>query len=163
MRVAILYASKYGFTKDIAMKIRNALGDHATVYNLNEETPMLEDYEGFVIGTAVYMGRTRKEVKEFLSRHTDELLTKKVWLFISGASKEDIDKQMGPCFPEKLIDHSIFKTNVGYYFNKEKMNLFDKLVMRIVDKDGTVQLGGIDEIALESLIHSIKAEYETEE
>lgn len=158
MRVAVLYGSKYGFTKEIATTLRNALGDHAAIYNLMEETPMLEDYEGLVIGTAVYMGKGRKEVREFIHQNKEALKHKKIWLFLSGANGEELNKQLEICFTKALVEVSIFSTHVGYKLDREKMSILDKLIMKMVNKDGSDNNDGVDEVALDSLIHSINNE-----
>jgi menaquinone-dependent protoporphyrinogen oxidase len=86
MRVLVAYASKAGSTKGIAEFIGERLrerGMPTDVYDVSSvQRP--EDYDVFVVGSAVYMFHWVKEAKQFLLKNRAILAGRSVWLFSSG-------------------------------------------------------------------------------
>ena len=86
MRVLVAYASKYGATQGIAERIGEVLrarGHDVDVVRCKD----LDDATGFdayVVGSAAYMFRWRKDARQFVRRNVDVLTTRPVWLFSSG-------------------------------------------------------------------------------
>jgi len=86
MRVLVAYASKYGATQGIAERIGDVLrarGHDVDVVRCKD----LDDATGFdayVVGSAAYMFRWRKDARQFVRRNVDVLATRPVWLFSSG-------------------------------------------------------------------------------
>jgi menaquinone-dependent protoporphyrinogen oxidase len=90
VQVLVAYASKYGATKDIAEKIGEALrqaGLRADVLPANRVKD-LTPYKAVVLGSAVYIGRWRKEAASFLKTNEKALAGRPVWLFSSGPTGE---------------------------------------------------------------------------
>ena len=86
MKVLVAYASKAGSTKGIAEFIGERLrerGVPAEVYDVRAvQRP--EDYDAFVVGSAVYMFHWAKEAKQFVLKNQTTLASRPVWLFSSG-------------------------------------------------------------------------------
>lgn len=86
MRILVVHASRYGATKVIAERIAAKLaasGHEAEVRPV--KTPgLLTGHDAFVVGSAVYFGKWRKEAREFVERHRHLLASRPVWLFSSG-------------------------------------------------------------------------------
>ena len=86
MSILVAYASKHGATKEIAERIAESLraaGQNADARPV-KEADELGAYQGFVLGSAAYMGHWLKDAAEFV-RTNEELLTQRpVWLFSSG-------------------------------------------------------------------------------
>ncbi len=96
MKVGVVYASKYGFTKGIAEFIADRIrqnGLEAVAQEANKvKNP--DDYDAFVIGSAVYMSLWMKTARELVNRNKTVLANRPVWLFSSGpVGKETTDKQ----------------------------------------------------------------------
>jgi menaquinone-dependent protoporphyrinogen oxidase len=86
MRILVAYASRYGSTAGIAERIAeklNAEGFDAQAKPVKEARD-LAGYDGFVIGSAVYIGSWMKEATDFVRRNRVQLSTKPAWLFSSG-------------------------------------------------------------------------------
>ncbi len=82
MKAVVVYASKYGSTRGIAEFIAEKLRQ-AEVRHVGEvQNP--DDYDAFVIGSAVYMMHWLKEATEFVTRNRALLANRPVWLFSSG-------------------------------------------------------------------------------
>lgn len=101
MRVLVAYATKSGATAEIAQAIGEALktmGLDPDVRPVNEVRDV-QPYGAVVLGSAIYIGRWRKEALRFGSRHAGELRGRPVWLFDSGPTDSTADK--GKAVPVK--------------------------------------------------------------
>jgi menaquinone-dependent protoporphyrinogen IX oxidase len=91
MRVLIAYGSRYGSTEEIASRLAGFLGDEgveATVLNVkkNRSWPSLEGYDGVIVGSGVKISKWMREPLEFLRRKRDELVGRRLALFVSCMS-----------------------------------------------------------------------------
>ena len=88
MKVLVAYASKYGSTKGIAESIGEKLRQHGMQVDVLEVDGVrnAEDFDAFVIGSAVYMFHWMKEAKQFVSKNRAVLANRPVWLFSSGST-----------------------------------------------------------------------------
>lgn len=86
MRILVVYASKYGSTKGIAERITATLGEAGVQAAMvpAKKAGELDGYDGYVIGSAAYIGSWLHEATDFVRRHAELLKTKPVWLFSSG-------------------------------------------------------------------------------
>lgn len=86
IQILVAYATKYGATTEIAEKIGQVLRqaglptDVLPVDRVSDLTP----YEAVVLGSAVYIGKWRKEAVKFLQTNEKMLAERPVWLFSSG-------------------------------------------------------------------------------
>ena len=89
-KILVTFASKYGSTGEIAQKIGEELireGYMTDVLPVKEvESP--GDHRAMVLGSALYMGRLRKEAVRFLRMNQEVLSGMPVWLFYSGPTGE---------------------------------------------------------------------------
>lgn len=90
MRVLVAYATKYGATAEIAERIGQTLREADLPADVRpaQEVSDLAPYGAVVLGSAVYIGRWRKEAAEFLQSYEDALAQRPVWLFSSGPTGE---------------------------------------------------------------------------
>jgi menaquinone-dependent protoporphyrinogen oxidase len=102
MKVLVTWASKHGSTAEIGYAIGGALREHRVrvVMCPIENADMAEDFDAYVIGSAVYAGHWMKHAKEFLRQHRDQLRRAPVWLYSSGplghaAAAEDAPVDVG--------------------------------------------------------------------
>jgi menaquinone-dependent protoporphyrinogen oxidase len=86
MKVLVAYASKYGSTRGIADFIGEKLRQQGMQVDVKEvgSVKNAEDYDAFVIGSALYMFRWLKEAKRFVSKNSVVMVNHPVWLFSSG-------------------------------------------------------------------------------
>ncbi len=86
MKAIVVYASRYGSTREIAEFIAEKLrreGIEAEAESVDAAL-RVEGYDAVVVGSAVYMGHWMKEAAEFVRRNRDALTGRPVWLFSSG-------------------------------------------------------------------------------
>lgn len=85
-KVLVAVASKHGSTQEIAERIWKVLcyqgisADFKKIDSINNPN----EYDAFVLGSAVYVGNWLDSAKKFVSNNTDLLKQKAVWFFSSG-------------------------------------------------------------------------------
>ena len=82
----VAYGSLMGSTAEIAEAVADVLRGAGLTVDLAAaaDAPPPQGYDGVVIGSAVYVGRWRPEVRRYLRRHRRALAERPVWLFQSG-------------------------------------------------------------------------------
>ncbi|GLW50343.1 flavodoxin [Streptomyces sp. NBRC 14336] len=86
MRVLVGYATAHGSTREIAERIARVLdraGLRADARPL-EAVDDADDYDAFVLGSAVHGQRWLAPARDFLSGHLELLAARPVWLFSVG-------------------------------------------------------------------------------
>jgi menaquinone-dependent protoporphyrinogen oxidase len=116
-RLLVAHASKHGSTAEIAQ----AIGDELRASGLDSdvaeagEVRELGDFDGVVLGSAVYMKRWQPHARRFLRRLEHELGDRPLWIFNSGPVGEaETDPQW--CEPGAVLRHA------------ERLNLRDHVV-----------------------------------
>ncbi len=86
MRILVVYATKYGSTREIAERIARTIEEsgHQAGAVPASRAGELDGYDAYVIGSALYMSSWLKEAKEFVLRNSGMLSARPVWLFSSG-------------------------------------------------------------------------------
>ncbi|MCK4732225.1 MAG: hypothetical protein KAT65_07180, partial [Methanophagales archaeon] len=105
-QVLVIYATKYGATAEIAEKIGNVLRQAGLRTDVlpTDRVSDLTPYKAVVLGSAVYIGRWRKEAAKFLKANEKVLAEQLVWLFSSGPTGEGnpVELTKGWHFPKAL-------------------------------------------------------------
>lgn len=104
-RMQVIYASRHGGTQGIAQCIGDVLrecGVDAAVVDAATH-PDTNGFDGYVVGSGVYMGSWLGDGVDFLARNETSLADKPVWLFSSGPlptakprSLDPIENTLGP-------------------------------------------------------------------
>jgi menaquinone-dependent protoporphyrinogen oxidase len=83
------------------------------------------------------MGQVHKKTKAFIEKNLEELLQKEVGLFLCCMEQGDKAKeQYELAFPEKLRDHAVANSLMGFEYLLEKMGFLEKImVKKITGKD----------------------------
>jgi menaquinone-dependent protoporphyrinogen oxidase len=137
----VAFASKYGATEEIAEKIGEVLRQEGLLTDVisADRVGSLAPYEAVVLGSAVYVGRWRKEAVKFLKTYEKELAKRPVWLFSSGPSGagdplELLNGWRFPAVQESIAnrihprDMAVFHGNVDF----DKLNFIEKGVIENV-------------------------------
>ena len=154
MKKLILYATKYGATAEIARRIAEKFGD-ADTHDLKAPVPDFTEYDCIIIGSSIYAGAFRKEVKNFFAQNEDKLLQKKFGVFASGMSRGDGGKVFDENVPDKIKQATKATALLGGIFDPSKANFMERLIMKIITKQsGRVDV--IDESKIESFVEEIQ-------
>ncbi len=140
-RMLVAYSSKYGATEEIARAIGRTLeaaGFEADVKRC-KDVKDLEPYAAVVLGSAVYIGRWRREAADFLRYSEAQLAKKPTWLFSSGPTGEGDPAGLlkGWDFPEALepVAERIRPRDIAVFsgaLDRSKLQPFDAFIIRTV-------------------------------
>jgi menaquinone-dependent protoporphyrinogen oxidase len=141
IQVLVVYATKYGATAEIAEKIGRMLREEGLRTDVlpTDRIGDLTPYQAVVLGSAVYMGKWRKEAVKFLQANEKMLAERPVWLFSSGPTGEGdpVELSKGWRFPEaqqpiadriQPHDIAVFHGNV----NMKMLNFIEKWMIKNV-------------------------------
>ena len=142
MRILVTSASKHGATSDIAQIIAGGLTDAGVdaVVAAPESVESIDEFDGIVIGSAVYMGHWLAPATELIQRHAAGLATKPVWLFSSGPLGNPARPDGDPADVAELVhltrarEHRVFSGRI----DRHALGLGERLVvaaMRAPDGD----------------------------
>jgi menaquinone-dependent protoporphyrinogen oxidase len=86
MSILVAYASKHGSTAEIAERIAECLRESGLDADARpvREAGDLDDYQGFVVGSAAYLGSWLNDATAFVRGNRKLLAQWPVWLFSSG-------------------------------------------------------------------------------
>ena len=140
-QVLVAYATKYGATAEIAEKIGQVLRQAGLRTDVlpADRVSDVSPYKAVVLGSAVYIGKWRKEAVKFLKTNEKALAERQVWLFSSGPTGEGDAVELGKGwrFPKSLQpiadrirprDIAVFHGNV----DMKKLNLIERWIIKNV-------------------------------
>ena len=147
MTGAILYATKYGSTRDYARWIAEATG--LALHDMHRDHPDLESLNFLVIGMPVIYHRLYG--RKWVLRHRDAISRKPSILFtVSGVpAGEKLDRWVADSLPSELIEHMRHIALRGRQ-NPKDLNLWDRTMLIIGGltnpdrKAGREELHGFD-------------------
>ncbi|KGP74132.1 flavodoxin domain-containing protein [Pontibacillus yanchengensis] len=134
MKTLILYATKYGSAEKVAHQLATKLtGDVQTISIMKDAPPPLTEFDTVILGGSIYMGTIQKQLSNYVNDHVEELLEKRVGLYICAGEQdpEVKSKELVDSFPKSLYEHAIVKEVVGHEYHFDKMNLVEKLMLRM--------------------------------
>lgn len=136
MKTLITYCTTHGCTEKTAIELKNFLGGNIELVNLKQQpNPDIEKYERIIIGGSIHAGQIQKRVKAFCKTNLEQLKIKELGLFICCMEEgETAQKQLEDAFPEELHMKAKATTYFGGEFNFDKMNFFEKLIVKKVAK-----------------------------
>lgn len=84
----VVWASRHGATKEVADVVREELsnGGHEVALKEASEVTTLDNYEGVVLGSAVYLTQWVDTMRRFVSKFSKQLREKHLWAFSVGLS-----------------------------------------------------------------------------
>ena len=141
MKTLIVYATKHGCTEKCANELKNNITGEIELLNLKKSAKTdLNNFGAIIIGGSIHVGQIQKKVKQFCLNNLDLLKKKKVGLFVCCMEQgEKATSQFNEAFPEELIKHASATGIFGGEFNFEKMNFFERAIVRkIANIDKTV-------------------------
>ncbi len=134
MRTLIVYTTRHGTTESIAHYLADWLTGDVDLLNLNDRSThcVLAPYETVIIGSSIHIGRIPARLSAFITRHLDDLLRKRVGLYLCCMNASSARTQFEEVFPLELRRHAIACATVGGEFLIERMTIADRLIVRTV-------------------------------
>jgi len=156
MKTLIVYKSKHGTTEKVARLIAEKLDSSKTeLVNLSKAKTMdIEGFDRIIIGGSIHIASVHKKTKKFCESNTSTLLKKKLGLFLCCMETgEKSIEQFKNAFPEKLRNHAASTALLGYEYNLEKMNFFERLLVKKIsgskESVSEIDYQGIDRFVTE--------------
>ncbi|MBN2238914.1 MAG: flavodoxin domain-containing protein [Dehalococcoidales bacterium] len=140
-KVLVLYGTKYGATKEIAEKIGEVIKQEGLEVDVRNGKKIgnAQNYNAFVIGSAVYAGFWRKEIVRFIRNYADILEDRPTWIFSSGPTgdKEAEETLEEWPYPPKLkpVMERIKPEDITMFHGAafpEKLNILHKFMLKMV-------------------------------
>ncbi|MDR1792546.1 MAG: flavodoxin domain-containing protein [Bacteroidales bacterium] len=141
MKIAIIYTSKYGTTAKMAQNIASqlAIAPQMQLYDLKNGVCFdLTPFDTIVLGTPIYAGQPLKLMKQFCKINTEQLMQKRLLLFVCGMEKDNSKRQqeIKNAYPEQISQHADCVCFTGGEFIFEKMNFIERLIIKKIAKIG---------------------------
>ncbi|HEX5168300.1 MAG TPA: flavodoxin domain-containing protein [Cyclobacteriaceae bacterium] len=149
--------SRHGTTEKVVEILRERLGvDTTMAINLEQDkVPDLNNFKTVIVGGSVHGGAIQDELTDFCHRNIDDLLKKRVGLFMCFMNYVLQEEEFEDSFPLKLRAHAIAKGLMGGEFLFEKMNEQEKLAVRR-NKGIDQSVYKLDHNAIENFIKEIQ-------
>jgi menaquinone-dependent protoporphyrinogen oxidase len=132
MKTAIIYATKHGCTEKCSQTLARELQVNTELINLETSKEIdLMNYDTLILGGSIHAGTINKALKKFITKNLDQLIEKKVGLFICCMEEDEkAQEQFNNAFPEQI--RTISKANgfFGGAFDFEKMNFIEKAIIK---------------------------------
>lgn len=158
MRAAVVVASKHGTTVEIGRRVAQALGGDVPVLDLadHHHHPDVSGYDTVVLGTAVYAGQPRAQMKAFTQ--LADLGGKRLGLFVSGMLPDADARatELAAAFPPALNDSATATAFLGGAFQFDKLNRFERFVVKRFAKV-TTDVDAIDDRAIGAFAQALLA------
>lgn len=158
MKTAIIYSSTHGTTEKVALEIQNKLGsERCNLFNLKVNDKVdLSGYSQVVIGGSIHAGMIQGRIKDFCNKNMVSLLDKDLALYLSCMHEgEEAKKQFEMNYPELLRNHARIKKLTGGEFLFEKMNFFQKAIVRKVSGVKQTQ-SKMDQKAIDDMVNELQ-------
>lgn len=138
-KTAIVYSSKYGTTEKVAGMIAEKIADSNDVTLISlVDVPMpdISGYDKIILGTSIYMGKPRDEMKKFTKNNESAFVGKIVGLYVCGGEKREDKKQkeLQGAYPDYLHNMALAEGFMGGEYNFEKMSSMEKKVIKMKAK-----------------------------
>ena len=139
--VLVAYASRYGATAEIAEKVGDVLRQAGLSVDVRpaDKVSDVSAYRAVILGSAVYIGRWRKQAVNFLKDNEQALAQRSVWLFSSGPTGEGdpVELLKGWRIPDALqpVADRVQPRDIAVFHGAvfpEKLNLIQRWMIKMV-------------------------------
>jgi len=135
MKTLIIYASTYGYTEEMVKKMVSESNGGIEALNIvNSKHVELSNYEAVILGSSIYVGQIHKELKNYILKNTDQLLTKKLGIFLACGFEAQFETHVKNNFSEALIQHATTIINLGGKIQKDRLKFGHKLMVSMIEK-----------------------------
>lgn len=136
MKALLIYSTKYGTTQKYAEMIQKHAITPIDCHNVQSEVPDMSQYGTIILASSIYMGRIRKDMRQFCEKYDQQLQLKRLYLCIVGVrSGEELQAELATAYPEKLRQVAISQIAFGGSVPFAKLKFIDKKIMKMVSKE----------------------------
>ena len=133
MKIAIVYATVGGTTRECAELLKREMNNHEVeLFEIDKEEHCFEDFDVTVIGFPIIMGKAHKNFRKYVKKHRDELLNARIAYYICCGFVDCFEEYAEKCIPEELRNAAIDVTCLGGSLDPDKFKGINKIVVRSV-------------------------------
>ncbi|ALC92455.1 hypothetical protein AM500_23825 [Bacillus sp. FJAT-18017] len=144
MKTLILYESKHGTVAHAASILAESLNGEVVAVKLSDDNiPPLAGFDAVILGGSIYFGKIQKTMSRYIVKNRQELLRKKLGLFICGAhpDQKEREKELQQAYPKELMIQAAAADILGYQIHIQELNLLEAIIVKSIlglkeDKDG---------------------------
>lgn len=161
MRNLIIFYSRYGSTRNTALKIKDVLPNTDMIEVELIQSYNLTDYDRIIFGSNVMMGKLNKKIVKCIKKNKKVLKNKKKYGFILCVNK--------PLYVERYFHllANLLETDKIYYLggvldSSKADNTTDEYIIECLKKgviDQGITIRGIDESAIIEFVNMIKKDF----
>jgi menaquinone-dependent protoporphyrinogen oxidase len=163
MTILVTAASRHNATNEVAQAIANTLTRAGldVVVRRPEEVGHLANYEGVVLGSAIYAGHWLKPAKDLIERTSTRLRTLPVWLFSTGPIGDPLKPEAPSVDMEPMVELSGARAHrlFGGRLDRHDLGLAERAIVSVVGAaDGDFRPWEEIEAWAEEIAAALKAE-----
>ena len=133
MKIAVIYASVGGTTRECAELLKKELKTHTVeLFDLSESEPELSEYDTLVIGFPIRMGKAIKRARRYIKKYADELIGHRVAYYICCGFVDCFEEYAVKVIPRALYERAIAISCLGGSLEPSRFKGLDRLVVKAV-------------------------------
>lgn len=133
MKTLIVFATKHGSSEKAANMLKEKLKSEVTLHNVRKDKlPDITGFDSIIVGGSIHAGLIQKKIKSFCFDNLEYLKKVHLGLFLCCMHKEEAQMQFDNAYIEELREAALATGLFGGEFLFEKMNLFEKSVVKKV-------------------------------
>lgn len=115
MHTLVVYGSKNGYARECAQKVAQSLTGETELVDIRNRSKLrdLSRFDQVLAGGSVRAGRLNGSLRKFLESHREELMQKRLGLFLCSTTADNIETQFETYFPNELLHSAIAKSWFG--------------------------------------------------
>ncbi len=133
MKIAVIYASVGGTTRECAELLKKELKTHEVeLFDLSDSNPDLSGYDTVVVGFPIRMGKAMKKARDYIKMHSEELMRCRVAYYICCGFVDCFDEYAEKAIPGALRERAVAVSCLGGSLEPSRFKGLDKLVVKAV-------------------------------
>ncbi len=142
MKIAIIYTTVGGTTKECASLLKRELNNHdVELFEIGKNEPEIRDFDAVVLGFPIMMGRAYKPARKYIKAHREELKKAQSAYYICCGFVDCFEEFAEKCIPAELRDAAIDVTCLGGSLDSSRFKGINKIIVKSVRNE---ILGGGD-------------------
>ena len=161
MKTLIVYCSSHGTTEKAVQLLSEWMEGEILAVDLKRDkiTFDVRNFDFVIIGGSIHAGSIQGKIKHFIAKHYDDLLTKRLGLFLCcWHDGQTAIEQFNEAFPEELRKVSIANGIFGGEFLVSKMNFIERQIVKKVS-GVTEDTSNLDTTAIMTFVMKINSTF----
>lgn len=132
MKIAIIYTTKSGTTRECAELLARELNGHnVTVADMNT-VPDLTEFDNVVIGFPIRGAKAAKAARRYMKENAAALQTKRVAYYMCCGFIDCAEEYAEKVLPKALLESALTVTCLGGSLDPARFKGFDKMIVKAV-------------------------------